>query len=279
MTDVAARRRPVPRLPGPLPPGPRRPGPLPPVPRRPGAGAHPAPGGLAPEGLAPGGLAPDGLAPGGLAPDGPPRARLVDISPVPPDHTRTIRRVVLAVFGLSVALFAWGFASGTFTSLERLREIVDSFGLFGPVLYIAAQAVQVVVPVIPGGVGIVAGPVLFGPVEGSVYNYVAVCLGSFVDFYVGRHVGLPAIRSVFGSAATQRYLAWTAHPHFDRWFAVAIVLPVAPDDLLCYLAGTTRMSARFFVAVILLGKPWAVIVYTFLVVTAMEHIVAFLGWG
>lgn len=204
-----------------------------------------------------------------------PRTRLIDISPVPRDYTRVIRHVVLAVFGAAVALFVWGFATGAFTSLDRLREIVDSIGFFGPVLYVAAQTVQVVVPVIPGGVGIVAGPVLFGPIEGSIYNYIAVCLGSCIDFYVGRHLGIPAIRSVFGGKATDKYLAWTAHPHFNRWFAVAIFLPVAPDDLLCYLAGTTRMSARFFVTIILLGKPWAVIIYTFLVVTAMDHILAF----
>src|SRR5699024_9307126 len=44
-------------------------------------------------------------------------------------------------------------------------------------------------------------------------------------------------------------------------FALAIALPIAPDDLLCYIAGTTRMRWRTYVAIILLCKPWALIAY------------------
>lgn len=205
------------------------------------------------------------------------RPQLVDISPVPPDFTKPIRVLVLLVFGLVVALFVWGFSSGTFTSLDKLQEWVRGFGLFGPVLYVVAQTAQVVVPVIPGGVGIVAGPLLFGFWTGSLFNYIAVVLGSIIDFQVGRHVGLPAIRAVFKVGAVEKYLAWTRHPNFARWFAVAIFLPVAPDDLLCYLAGTTGMSAKWFTLIIIIGKPWAVLIYSWIVLFAADSIFGFLA--
>ena len=41
----------------------------------------------------------------------------------------------------------------------------------------------------------------------------------------------------------------------------SIALPIAPDDLLCYVAGTTRMRWRTYVWIILLCKPWALIAY------------------
>lgn len=203
----------------------------------------------------------------------------MDISPVPRDVTRPIRVGVLGIFGLVVALFVWGFATGIFTSVENMRDWVASFGILGPLVYIAAQSAQVVVPVIPGGVGIVAGPVLFGFWQGSLWNYVAVVIGSLIDFQIGRHVGLPAVRAVFPAGAVDKYLLWTRHPRFARWFAVAIFLPIAPDDLLCYLAGTTGMRFRWFTWIILAGKPWAILIYSWLVLTVGGSLFDLLGWG
>lgn len=207
------------------------------------------------------------------------RPRLVDISPVPWDFTVPLRWAIVTVFGLIVVLFVWGFSSGTFTSLDKLQAWVQGFGLFGPMLYIGAQIAQVVVPVIPGGVGIIAGPLLFGFWLGSFLNYLASVIGSIIDFYVGRHLGLPAIRSVFPAKIVDRYVRWTKHPNFARLFAVAIFLPVAPDDLLCYLAGTTGMRPRWFIMIIVLGKPWAVLVYSWLVLNATGWLAGLLGWG
>ena len=67
-------------------------------------------------------------------------------------------------------------------------------------------------------------------------------------------------RSRRGARASVRAVQ-PSSAHFTRAFALAIALPVAPDDLLCYIAGTTRMTWRTYVAIILLCKPWALIAY------------------
>ncbi|WP_225353487.1 VTT domain-containing protein [Lacticaseibacillus thailandensis] len=43
---------------------------------------------------------------------------------------------------------------------------------------------------------------------------------------------------------------------------MAILLPVAPDDFLCMLAGLTKMSLRKFVWIIVLCKPWTILAYS-----------------
>jgi uncharacterized membrane protein YdjX (TVP38/TMEM64 family) len=49
-----------------------------------------------------------------------------------------------------------------------------------------------------------------------------------------------------------KYEKWTgSDSKFTKWFAIAIFLPVAPDDFLCYLAGTTRMGWKKFTTIIL----------------------------
>lgn len=182
------------------------------------------------------------------------------------------RWIMLGGVLASVAFLVYGYVSGAFSSVDELRQVVDRLGPFGPLALILLQAAQVVVPVVPGGVGIVAGPILYGPVLGTVYNYVGICAGSIFVFHLARQFGMPLIRSMFSAAMLDRYRRWTSHHSFTTLFALAIVLPVAPDDFLCYMAGTTAMRARTYWLIILLGKPWAIIAYTFGLIQLAQHI-------
>ena len=157
----------------------------------------------------------------------------------------------------------WGWKSGVLTSQEQLEALVRSCGAAGILLFVLFQAVQVVVPVLPGGLGCLAGVLLFGPLWGFVYNYVGICLGSLVVFAVARNCGKPLLSMLFSEKTIAKYSSWAEEKNrFARLFALAIFLPVAPDDFLCYLAGTTDMSWRRYTTIILLGKPFAIALYS-----------------
>lgn len=104
----------------------------------------------------------------------------------------------------------------------------------------AFQAVQVVVPILPGGLGCLAGVVLFGPWQGFLWNYLGICAGSFAAFAIACNCGRPLLYRMFPEELIRRYDKWSGEKgRFTRWFALLIFLPVAPDDYLCFLAGTT----------------------------------------
>lgn len=163
--------------------------------------------------------------------------------------------------GLCAAFVIYGFHRGIFTSQEALEHFVGGMGVLGAAAFVAFQMVQVVIPILPGGLGCVAGVILFGPWMGFVYNYVGICLGSLAAFLLARLYGRPILSMLFRQETICRYEGWTQR-HFHRWFAAAIFFPVAPDDFLCWLAGTTRMSLRRFCAIILLGKPASIALYS-----------------
>lgn len=167
------------------------------------------------------------------------------------------------VLGLlvSISLVIWGWESGVLQSLENLQAYIDSLGAWGPLAFLLVSTASVMFPVVPGGLLVVAGPVLFGPVEGTVLNYIAVCGGSLLNFIVARRVGLGLIERMFAPKTVEKLLGWTRSSHFTRLFATAIALPVAPDDLLCYIAGTTKMRWRTYVLIIVTCKPWSLIAY------------------
>ena len=96
-------------------------------------------------------------------------------------------------------------------------------------------------------------------------------------FAISRHVGRPLLETMFHRRSVRRYLGWLDHPHFTAYFAAAIALPVAPDDLLCYLAGLTKMRVRTYVLIILLLKPWSILAYSFGVIAVLQRWLPWLG--
>lgn len=162
---------------------------------------------------------------------------------------------------VSAVLVWWGIEAGVLTSLESLRAFITALGAWGPLAFLVITVALVVFPVIPGGLTVIAAPVLFGAVEGIALAYLAVCTGLLLNFTIGRYVGLGLLEKALAPRTVEKYLGWTRRPGFTRAFAAAITVPIAPDDLLCYLAGTTRMRWRTAAVIILLGKPWSLMVY------------------
>ena len=86
----------------------------------------------------------------------------------------------------------------------------------------------------------------------------------------------PLLRLLFSEKLLTKYSSWTEQNNrFARLFALAIFFPVAPDDFLCYLAGTTSMTWRRFTAIILLGKPLSIALYSLGLTVLFQQIV---GW-
>lgn len=187
------------------------------------------------------------------------------------------RYLPMVGFLACAVLAVWGMKSGVLTSQEAMEALVERVGFWGPAIFTVIQAVQVVIPILPGAIGCVVGVIMFGPFWGFVYNYVGICAGSLMAFAVAKTYGRPLLPKLFKQKTIDKYDHWTEKGKFDLWFAIAIFLPVAPDDFLCYLAGTTPMSWRRYTAIILLGKPFAIAAYSLILSAAWTQILNWIG--
>ena len=187
--------------------------------------------------------------------------------------------LILTAAGIAacVVFFIYGVKNGLFASEEAMAQFLSGLGIFGPLAFVALQVVQVVIPIMPGGISCLAGVLLFGPVWGFLYKYVGICIGSVLAFQIARRFGMPAVERAAGSHKIGRYLKWMENGVFDRLFAAAIFFPAAPDDLLCFLAGVTRMRFRKFLMIILLGKPLSIAIYSLGLTVIFDQILRLAG--
>ena len=166
----------------------------------------------------------------------------------------------LVVLGL---IFWWGFKTGILVDQAKMKDFVEQFGSLSVFALIVLQILQVVFPIVPGGIGMVVATLIFGIWWGFIINYISISIGSIIAFQIGRKFGKPLILKYFNEKLFARYEKLLDNQHkFDKIFAVSILLPVAPDDFLCYLAGTTDMSLKKFVTIILLGKLPTTFIYS-----------------
>ena len=84
-----------------------------------------------------------------------------------------------------------------FTSVEDLQNYMKGFGIAAPLILTAFQAFQVVVPVLPGYLGCAAGAVAFGSVTGFLCNYIGICLGSVIAYFLAKKYGMRIVLMMF----------------------------------------------------------------------------------
>lgn len=186
------------------------------------------------------------------------------------EKTRKLLNIATIVsLSVIVVLTIYGVKTGLLTDRDKLEMLVKKSGIWGPVLFITIQMVQVVLPIIPGGITCGAGVVIFGAWHGLLYNYIGIVVGSMINFYLARRYGQCFVKYFVKEETYEKYIGWLEKgKKFDKFFAFAIFFPCAPDDVLCLIAGLTRMTWKKFATIILLGKPASIAMYSLALVYA-----------
>ena len=193
---------------------------------------------------------------------------------------RIINLISAIAILVAAAFFFYGIRTGLFRSHEAMVAFLEPFGLATPFIYIFFIALQSIFMVVPGALGNLVGVLLFGPAWGILCNYIGTVIGSSVNFFLARYYGPNIIRIFSTEKGFKKYNERLKHENlrFHTWFAILIFLPLAPDDLLCYMAGLTNMTFKKFITIILLGKPIAVAAYSLLLHYGFTNLLNYLGW-
>ncbi|OPH05340.1 TVP38/TMEM64 family protein [Lacticaseibacillus paracasei] len=181
----------------------------------------------------------------------------------PKNVRRLINFATIVVVILLAAVAIYWYDLGILSNINALQAYIARLGIAGALFFMLIQVIQVVIPIIPGGVSTAAGVILFGPWTGFFYNHIGIAIGSFINFHLARRFGKPLLTYLISEKTYNKYIGYTKNQQrFDRFFTLAIILPVAPDDVLCLLAGLTKMTFKKFFWIIILGKPITILAYS-----------------
>ncbi len=134
-------------------------------------------------------------------------------------------------------------------SADNLREYLQSAGLWMPAFYTLLQFLQVIVLPIPGIVSTAVGVNLFGAFKTLLLSFFGIFLGSVVAFFIGRKWGYKAVAWMVGEETLTNWQTKLKGKDYTL-LTLMFLLPLFPDDILCFLAGLSSMSNKFFLIMI-----------------------------
>lgn len=174
------------------------------------------------------------------------------------NNKRVLRALVIgyAFFSLLFIFIYVGQKTQFFTWIktpEKLEEFIKRAGWWMPVIFICLQYLQVTVLPIPSIVSTLVGVALFGAWQATVYSFIGIFIGSLTAFFLGRRLGKKAVAWVLGKEELSKWQVKLKGK--DKLLLTAMfLLPMFPDDVLCFVAGLSTMSNCYFIIMIAITR-------------------------
>lgn len=192
---------------------------------------------------------------------------MTDTPPSPPSTTN--RTAAILRGGLLLAVMAAIFFGIQALGTERLREIVDSAGVFAPLLYMVLRAGAGFVPGAAGPLQLASG-VLFGFWQATLYSVIGSTAGYSISFWIARRYGRDVVVRLVGGGIG-RVDALLARLDRPAGLMTARFVFYFAYDFVAYAAGLSKARYPVFLVVtFVLGiPPTALTVFTGLVGAGM----------
>lgn len=146
---------------------------------------------------------------------------------------------------------------GKINSVEALREYISAAGGWAAVIFIVFCFLQVVLLPVPGSVAVAVGVAMFGPLKCAIFAFIGIVVGSVVAFAIGRWIGYKAVCWIVGKDDIDKWLNKIKGKDY-LILSLMFLLPMFPDDVLCFIAGLSSMGWVYFLVMIVITRALSV---------------------
>ena len=154
--------------------------------------------------------------------------------------------IVIIIF-LIIDFIRGGITNSILSSdINKLSEIIQWFGILGPIFFILLVTIEVMVAPIPGFIFFVTGGVLFGWFWGAVLTLIGNLIGASLAFLLAKYLGRDYIKRKINSKKLTQFDKYT-----DRFGGYGIFLlrvnPFTSSDVFSYMAGFFKIPYKDFI--------------------------------
>ncbi len=171
--------------------------------------------------------------------------------------------VAVGVAALCVAGWLWGallwqwlLAGWHFLTDEAMvQAFVERAGVWGPLVLILLNVLQIVVAIIPGHVVQLAAGYLYGPYWGFLYAAIGLLVGAMAAMALARFFGRPVAKWMIGASRLQQ---WEKVTHSDSTLIWTLLMLGPIGDIPFVLAGLSSVGfTKIFLLTLFVRVPSA----------------------
>jgi uncharacterized membrane protein YdjX (TVP38/TMEM64 family) len=172
--------------------------------------------------------------------------------------------------GLAVPMLVWrDELTAVFANRDQVVEEIRGAGLWGPAVLIALIVGQTIIAPIPGQVVNFVAGYIYGPWAGLLYSWIGMVIGIGIAMAIGRYAARPVVERLVSSAVLSKMDRLAAGKGIP-FFVLMFIIPGLPDDVLCFVAGMTRLPLRILWPVAAVARAPGLLVATFLGASAED---------
>lgn len=155
--------------------------------------------------------------------------------------------LILLIIGV---IFYQGVVS--FKSPQEVRDYIQEFGAYGPLMVIVLITLEVVIAPIPGYVIAIGSGYAFGPFYGTLYSYLGNIIGTTIAFMLSRHFGRPLAKRIIKEDKLSYYERFFREKgEYGLW--LSFIFPVFPADIISFVTGLSDIKFRKFFTIIVIA--------------------------
>lgn len=143
-----------------------------------------------------------------------------------------------------------------FSDRDAVEASMHQLGIWGPVVLFVLFILQVFLAFIPGQALMVACGFLYGFWGGFLLSWLSLVAGGELAYALARKYGRPFAERWISPDVISRWNK-AARGRDIGFFAIMLVVPLVPNDAMCYVAGLGSISHRRFSIANLLGRGMA----------------------
>lgn len=159
---------------------------------------------------------------------------------------------IAVMAGLTLAL--WQPMINFIEDPNSLAGWIASAGIWGPIIFMLLNTVQVLLAIIPGGPFEVAAGALFGPWIGSLMCDIAMSAGGIITFLFVKKFGIKFIELFTTREKIESVKFLHSNNKSTTLLFLFFLLPGTPKDLMCYVVGLTDIKLSTWALINVVGR-------------------------
>lgn len=155
-----------------------------------------------------------------------------------------------------------------------LTSLLNSLGLYGPILGSILILIESMIPILPLSVFITLNFYAFGSAFGFFVSYILTVVGCNLAFYLSRTVFKNRVRYLFKKFNRNKVVKLIAKFSDIKFknLVLLIAFPFSPAFLINILCGASEMEYNKFLIASLIGKPFMVFFWGYIGVTIIDSL-------
>ncbi|MBD3286680.1 hypothetical protein GF359_08785 [candidate division WOR-3 bacterium] len=159
--------------------------------------------------------------------------------------------VIMAIIGLII--WQWPLLEHFISFPEQLRDYVDDFGIFAPIVFVGLYALLVILAVLPAYLLNIASGAMFGFWQGVALSWLGTMIGAFFVIVVMRRVALSVMRILIPNEKIERFGRFVQK---YGWFYLFLLylIPNPLGDLVNYVSAASRLKIHKLLIMVAIGR-------------------------